>query len=183
MQKRLFATATVLAMTAVAGAQIATAPAPPAPTRRPPTLADVGMFIYPEGGQSPEQQAADAVACTRWAESQTGLELRAGTVDTAAAASAAEKEASDATKGTAVVGAAKGAVGGLAIGAIAGDAGKGAGIGAIAGLIGGRRARRHAKQQAAQQGAEHAQAQNQQALDAFKRAAGACLDGRGYSVK
>jgi hypothetical protein len=52
----------------------------------------------------------------------------------------------------------------------------------VAGAIGGRRARKRAEQQAAQQGAAQAQAQNQQALDTFKRAAGACLEGRGYTV-
>ena len=31
--------------------------------------------------------------------------------------------------------------------------------------------------------AQQAQARNQQALDAFKKAAGACLEGRGYTVK
>ena len=38
-------------------------------------------------------------------------------------------------------------------------------------------------QEAETQGAQQAQAKNQQAVDAFKRAAGVCLEGRGYSVK
>jgi hypothetical protein len=61
--------------------------------------------------------------------------------------------------------------------------GKRAAIGAVAGAMGGRRARRKAERQAAQQGAEQAQAQSQRTLDTFKRAAGMCLESRGYSVK
>lgn len=146
------------------------------------TLAGIGMFIYPAGGQSPEQQQKDEAACTQWAESQTGLTLQPGSVDTQAAAQAAEQQAADATRGAAVGGAARGAVAGVAIGAIAGDAGKGAAIGAVAGGIGGRRARRAATAQAGQAGAAQAQAQSDQAVGSFKQAAGACLSGRGYTV-
>jgi Glycine zipper len=183
MQKRLLATAAVVAWAAAATAQVAQPPPQSAPTPRPPTLAEIGMFVYPAQGQSPDQMAKDQGACTRWAESQTGLQLQAGSVDTQAAAKAAEKQAGEATEGAAVLGAAKGAAAGTAIGAIAGDTGKGAAIGAVAGAMGGVRARRHAKHEAGVQGAQKAQAQNQQALDTFKKAAGACLEGRGYSVK
>ncbi|MGH7675196.1 MAG: hypothetical protein ACREMV_07980, partial [Gemmatimonadales bacterium] len=65
---------------------------------------------------------------------------------------------------------------------IAGDAGTGAAIGA-AGAMGGRRAKQRVEAEAAQAGAQQAQAQNQQAVDTFKKAAGACLEGRGYAVK
>ena len=148
----------------------------------PPTLAQIGMYIYPANDQSPEQQKADEDACMQWAESQTGLTLQSGSVDTQAAAQAAEQQAADATQGAAVAGAAKGAVAGVAIGAIAGDAGKGAAIGAVGGALAGRRAKKHAEAQAAQQGAAQAQAQSDQALETFKKAAGACLEGRGYTV-
>lgn len=147
------------------------------------SLEQIGMFIYPAGGQSAEQQKADEAACTEWAEAQTGLQLQAGSVDTQAAAAAAQQQTAEATRGAAVGGAARGAVAGVAIGAIAGDAGTGAAIGAVAGAIGGRRARKHAEAQAAQAGAAQAQAQSDAALDEFKRAAGACLKGRGYSVQ
>ncbi len=148
-----------------------------------PTLAQIGMLIYPAQDQSPEQQQSDETACTQWAEAQTGLKLQAGTVNTDSAAQAAQQQASEATQGAAVRGAARGAVAGVAIGAIAGDAGTGAAIGAAAGAIGGRRARRHAEQQAAQQGAAQAEAQSQQAIETFKNAAAVCLEGRGYTVR
>ena len=167
------------AATALAAQVVATAPPaqPPAPT-----LKQIGMIIYPAKAQTPDQQRADEAACTTWAETQTGLTLHAGSVNADSAAKASGEQVAQATEGAAVAGAARGAVAGVAIGAIAGDAGTGAAIGAVAGAIGGRRARRHATEQAEAAGAQQAQAQNQQALDTFKRAAGACLSGRGYTV-
>jgi hypothetical protein len=147
------------------------------------SLSDIGMFIYPAEGQSPEQQAADEAACTQWAETQTGLVLQGGAVDTQAAADAARQQTADATEGAAVAGAARGAVAGVAIGAIAGDAGTGAAIGAVAGGIGGRRAKKSAEAQASQAGAAQAQEQADDAVAEFARAAGVCLEGRGYTVQ
>ena len=159
-------------------AQVAsTAPPPPKPT-----LKQLGMMIYPASGQTPEQQALDEEACYTWAESQTGIYLTAGPVDTEAAAAAAQDQAARATQGAAVGGAARGAVAGVAIGAIAGDAGKGAAIGAAAGAMGGMRARRGAVAKAGAQGAQQAEAENQQVIDQFKKAAGVCLTGRGYTA-
>lgn len=147
------------------------------------TLEGIGMFIYPAGGQTPEQQQADEAACTDWAEAQTGLSIQAGAVDTQAAAAAAEDQVADATTGAAVGGAARGAVAGVAIGAIAGDAGTGAAIGAVAGGIGGRRAKKHAEAQASYAGAEQAEQGNSAAIESFTKAAGVCLEGRGYTVQ
>jgi hypothetical protein len=177
MFNALSAAALVIGVSSQAAAQVATAPQQEeAPA---PTLAQIGMIIYPAGGQSPEQQKADEDACTEWAEAQTGLRLQAGTVNTD---SAAQQQAAAATQGAAVAGAARGAVAGVTIGAIAGDAGTGAAVGAVAGAMRGRRARRTVEAQAAQQGAAQAEARNQEAIDTFKRAVGACLEGRGYTV-
>jgi len=185
MFKTMLVAVAVIAVTSYAAAQVATTPEeePPAPT-----LAQIGMVIYPAGGQSPEQQKADEAACTQWAEAQTGLKLQGlklqvGEVNTDSAAQAAQQQASEATQGAAVRGAARGALAGAAVGAIAGDAGTGAAVGAAAGAMGGRRARKRAEAQAAQQGAEQAEAQNQQAVDTFKNAAAVCLEGRGYTVR
>jgi hypothetical protein len=41
----------------------------------------------------------------------------------------------------------------------------------------------HAKKEAGQQGAQQAVQANQQGVDQFKKAASACLEGRGYSVR
>lgn len=179
MYKIVMTAVLVLMFVSPAGAQVATQGG----TESTVTLAGIGMFVYPASDQTAEQQAADEAACTDWAEAQTGLTIQAGAVDTQAAAAAAEQQADDATQGAAVRGAARGALGGAAIGAIAGDAGKGAAIGAVAGGIRGHRARRHVEAQAAYAGAAQAEAQNQEAIDAFKKAASVCLEGRGYTVQ
>ena len=59
---------------------------------------------------------------------------------------------------------------------------EGAAIGAVAGSVGGVRSRTKAKQEAGEKGAQQAVQANQQAVDQFKKAAGACLEARGYSV-
>lgn len=154
-----------------------------APKVEPPpkvTFAQIGLFIYPAKNQSPDQQKKDEDACYQWAEANTGLTLVPGKVDAEAAGKAAAK---DAGQGKVVGGAAVGAVTGTAIGAIAGDAGKGAAIGAVAGSVGGVRGRVKAKQAAGQSGAQQAVQANQQAVETFKKAAGACLEARGYSVR
>ena len=161
-------------------AQVATQPPPPA---RQPSLAEIGLFVYPARNQPPEQQAQDESACFYWAETQTGLTIQAGKVDTEAAAKAGAKAGSQRAEGAVVGGAAVGAVTGTAIGAIAGSAGKGAAIGAVAGAMGGIGARQRAKEQGAQAGVAQATQANQANVDAFKKAAAACLEGRGYTVK
>jgi hypothetical protein len=178
MNKYLITVLLLLGAASQAGAQVATQGGSSTVT-----LSGIGLVIYPAGGQAPEQQQADEAACTDWAEAQTGLSIQAGSVDTEAAAAAAESQAADATTGAAVGGAARGAVGGAAIGAIAGDAGTGAAIGAVAGGIGGRRAKKGAEAQAGYAGAEAAVEQNAAAIDQFKKAAGVCLEGRGYTVQ
>jgi hypothetical protein len=176
MVRRLAVLAGLLAAVP-AFAQVATPKtAPPAKL----TFAQIGLFIYPAKEQTPDQQKKDEDACYEWAEANTGLTLVAGKVDAAAAGKAAAK---DAGEGRVVGGAAAGAATGLAIGAIAGDAGKGAAIGAVAGSVGGVRARVQAQQAAGQKGAQQAVQANQQAVDQFKKAAGACLEARGYSVR
>jgi hypothetical protein len=165
----------------VSGQGVSTVPAA-APAAQP-TLVQAGLFVYPAKGQTKEQQAQDEEACVQWAQTQTGIALTTAPANTDSAAKAAQQKTAEATQGAAVAGAARGAAGGLAIGAIAGDPGEGAAIGAVAGAIGGRRAKKQAEAQAAQQGAKQAQAQNQQSVETFKKAAGACMEGRGYTVK
>ncbi len=179
MIKYVLTVALLLGAVSQAGAQVATQGGGSSTV----TLAGIGMYIYAANDQTPEQQQADEAACTEWAEAQTGLTIQAGSVDTEAAAAAAEQQAADATQGAAVGGAARGAAAGVAIGAIAGDAGTGAAIGAVAGGIGGRRAKKSAEAQAGSAGAAQAEEQNQAALDSFKKAAGVCLEGRGYTVQ
>jgi hypothetical protein len=131
------------------------------------------LYIYPNKGQSPEQQSRDRYDCHTWAVQQTGFD------PTKAQASAPPPPP---PKGGVFKGGARGAAVGAVGGAIAGDAGTGAAIGAsTGGLIGGMKQRGQAKQQ--QQAQANQAAQQQSALAAYNRALSACLSGRGYTVK
>jgi hypothetical protein len=138
------------------------------------------IFIYPTKGQSPDQQNRDRYDCHTWAVQQTGFD------PTKPQTAQPAPPPQQAPQGGVVRGAARGAAVGAVGGAIAGDAGKGAAIGAATGgLIGGMR-RRDQQAQTAQ--AQHQYGQQQQAAlaqgqTAYNRALGACLEGRGYTVK
>jgi hypothetical protein len=137
-------------------------------------------IIYPNKGQSAEQQEKDKFDCYNWAKGQTGFDPMQ--VPTATAPPPGQQ----APQSNAVRGAAGGALAGVAVGAIAGDAGKGAAIGAASGaLIGGMRRRdQQQQQQNAQQQWEQEQTANYaNQRNNYNRAYGACLEGRGYTVK
>lgn len=138
------------------------------------TAAAQQPVVYPAKGQSAQQQSQDEGQCYAWAKQSTGI-------DPAVVASSPPPQQTGTAVGGGqrVGGAARGAAGGAAVGAIAGDAGKGAAAGAVVGtMAGGRRAR---QQQAAQN--QQAQAQQQGAIQTYYRAYGACMEGRGYTIK
>jgi len=129
--------------------------------------------VYPAKGQSAAQQQRDDGECYGWARGNTGID------PAAVAAQPAPASGPAVGGGERVRGAARGALGGAAIGAIAGNTGKGAAIGAVSGtMVGGHRARQ--SQTAQQQGAQQAK---QDQINTFYRAYGACMEGRGYTVK
>ena len=133
-------------------------------------------IIYPAKGQSAEQQQKDKGECYAWAQQQTGVD------PVALAEHSASAPPPSGPQGERVRGAARGAAGGAAIGAIAGDAGKGAAVGAVAGtMAGGARQRRKGQAEAQQQ--QQSQQQTQQALASYNSAFGACMEGRGYTIK
>jgi hypothetical protein len=139
----------------------------------PATLAQQPV-VYPARGQSASTQSRDESDCRVWAKKSTGI-------DPAALASAPVPQETGAATGGGerARGATRGAVGGLAVGAIAGDAGQGAAIGAVVGtMAGGRQARRN---QAARN--DQAQADRQQTMTTYYRAYGACMEGRGYTIR
>jgi len=159
----------------------------------------IGMFAYPKNGQNSDQQLKDENQCYGSAKQQSGVDPQAPPPPTKSAdQKAAEQQAAAANapqaKGGRVRGAARGAAAGAGLGAIAGDAGTGAAVGAAAGTMRGaskqRQANAASKQQAAANTAAQQQQQEQQAnaahtqdIDTFKRAFGACMDARSYSVK
>jgi OmpA family protein len=121
-----------------------------------------GPYVYPQKGQSPDQQKRDSYECYDWAKKQSGVDPGQPPPPAPPGQHA----------GGTVRGAGRGAAGGAAIGAIAGDAGKGAAAGAVVGGVRGRRQSKAASQQ--QQAATQ---------DSYNRAFAACMDGRGYSVR
>ena len=122
------------------------------------------MYAYPDKGQSAKQQQRDKRECQEWATEQTGVDP---------SKSPTARRNLGGVAGGAAVGAARGAAGG--------EAGEGAARGAVRGrLLSAIRRRREERQQ--DSGAEGGQPQ-QGTREDYDRAYGACLTGRGYSVK
>lgn len=132
------------------------------------------MFVYPKKGQSPQQQQRDQGECHGWAVQQSGFNP--------ASANLAPAQSAAPQRGGILRGAAGGAALGAVGGAIGGNAGKGAAIGAgVGALFGGMRRRGQARQQ--QQMQQQQQAAIQQQQSNYRRALGACLQARGYTVQ
>ena len=138
------------------------------------------VFVYPANGQSPEQTDRDRYECHVWAVQQTGVDpSRAG-------ASAYERvivqPANPPGAGTVA-----GAIGGAILGSIiAGPRNAGAGlvIGGATGAIVGSAADANSRAQVQQTQAQFNQsaADGRARGDSYRRAIGACLEGRGYTV-
>ena len=120
------------------------------------------LYIYPQKGQSKDQQAKDESECRTWAKEQSGVNPDVPPTPAQLGSHA---------RGTAG-GAARGAAVGAAVGAIGGNAGKGAAAGAVVGGVAGRRGSRRSMQ-----------AEQAGATDSFQRAFAACMEARGYTVK
>jgi hypothetical protein len=128
------------------------------------------QYAFPAKGQSPDQQKKDEAACNSWAIDQTKY-------DPANPPPPPQVQQAPVTgSGARARGAAAGAIIG---GATGGDAGDSAVAGAVAGGVVQRNRNRQA---AAQQ--QQAAAQNDQAGQAaYMKARGACMEGKGYTVK
>jgi hypothetical protein len=150
------------------------------------------LIIYPAKGQTPQQMEKDKSECYLWAKDQTGFDPMQALSTTPPPTQVVQQPA-QAPQGGIVRGAARGAAVGAVVGSIKGDAGEGAAAGAAAGgMIGGMRRRDQKQQQAATQDQMQQQQQQQEQAQAteleqkkasFNRAYGACLEGRGYTVK
>ncbi len=144
---------------------------PPPPPQR--------VYVYPANGQSPEQTERDRYECHVWAVQQTGVDPSR---DSNAYARVIVQPANPPGSGTAA-----GAVGGAILGAlIAGPRNAGAGllIGGATGAVVGSAADANAQAQAQQTQAQINQsaAAGRARADSYRRAIGACLTGRGYTV-
>ena len=157
-----------------------------------PALAAAQPYIYPNMGQTPQQQESDKGQCYMWAVQQTGFDPANPQVAMAPPPQPSQQQP-QAPQGGLFRGAAGGAALGAVGGAIGGDAGKGAAIGAgVGALFGGMRRMRweeqqqqQMQQQQQQQQSYAAQQQNAMAQGRanYERAFGACMAGRGYTVR
>ena len=130
-------------------------------------------MIYPQKGQSPQQQQQDQGECHVWAMQQSGYNP---------SAPGAPPPPPPPQGGGAVGGAARGAAVGAVGGAIGGNAGKGAAIGAATGAVfGTMRRNRENQQYQAQVSSQQQQTAGLQAN--YNRALAACMSGRGYTVQ
>jgi hypothetical protein len=137
------------------------------------------VFVYPANGQTPEQTERDRYECHVWAVEQTG-------VDPSRANAGYERVVVQPANPPGASTAA-GAIGGAIIGSIiAGpyNAGAGALVGGATGAIVGSAADASAQQQAqhTQQQLNQSAAAGRARADSYRRAIGACLQGRGYTV-
>jgi hypothetical protein len=138
------------------------------------------VFVYPSNGQTPEQTDRDRYECHLWAVQQTGVDP--SRADANPYERVVVQPANPPGSGTAV-----GAIGGAILGAlIAGprDAGAGLLIGGATGAIVGSAADASAQQQAhmTQQQINQSAAAGRARADSYRRALGACLQGRGYTI-
>lgn len=154
--------------------------APPPRTVAVPVPPPQRVFVYPSNGQSPQQTDRDRYECHVWAVQQTGVD------PSRPEASAYERVVVQPAPPPGAATAA-GAVSGAILGSlIAGghDSGAGFVLGAASGAIVGSAVDANAQAQAHQTQAQinQAAAAGRARADAYRRALGACLQGRGYTV-
>jgi hypothetical protein len=153
----------------------------------PPDKPDTDVYAYPLDNQTPDQQERDRYECNNWAVRQSGFDPSGPNVpphDRYRVVAVGPPPGSGTAFG-AITGAILGAV-------IAGPRNAGAGLvvgGVAGGLVGtaAEQQQRAAADAQAQQIVDARSAQQMAVIDAraanYRRALGACFEGRGYSVK
>jgi predicted lipid-binding transport protein (Tim44 family) len=154
--------------------------APPPRTVAVPAPPPQRVFVYPANGQSAEQTERDRYECHLWAVQQTGVDP--SRADANAYERVVVQPANPPGSGTVT-----GLIGGAIIGSILGgprNAGAGAIIGGATGAAIGSASDANAQAQAhmTQQQINQAAAAGRARADSYRRAIGACLQGRGYTV-
>jgi hypothetical protein len=183
MKYRITLVLAALAGTLLVGGCVETPTAPPPPPPPPPMAPppNVTVYAYPIQGQSPEQQDRDHYECSSWATQQSGFSPSTPGVPVQARVVPAPSRPPG--TGTAV-----GAVTGAILGAAISNPWQSA-TGALAGAIVGGAIGSAADASDAQQTRtvyvtdQRAVALQQSQANNYRRALGACLDARGYSVK
>jgi hypothetical protein len=182
--RRVLRRSTVLAAGLALAACVAPPPPRPVMVAPPPPPRPQKIFVYPSNGQTAEQTDRDRYECHVWAVQQTGVDP--SRPDAPPYERVVVQPAAPPGTGTAV-----GAIGGAILGSIiAGPRNAGAGLvlgaatGAIVGTAADESAQAQAQQinQASAAQAAQAAAAGRARADAYRRALGACLQGRGYTV-
>jgi hypothetical protein len=166
----MLAAGLVLAACVTPPPRVVAVPAPPPPQPQ-------KLFVYPNNGQSPEQTERDRYECHNWAVQQTGVDP--SRPDAPPYERVVVQPANPPGSGTAILGS-----------ILAGPRNAGAGLvlGAATGAIVGSAADANAQAQARQAQAQINQetaaqiAAERARADSYRRALGACLQGRGYTV-
>lgn len=139
-------------------------------------IVQADLYVYPQKEQSAEQTDKDKHECYGWAKENTGFDPMAAPKASTPAPKVEEK------RGGALKGAAAGAVAGKVLGSSSKTTKRSAAAGTVVG--GGRQAKQNNQQQQAKKDWEQKEASNYAAKrNEYNRAYGACLEGRGYSVK
>jgi hypothetical protein len=174
------ATRLVLPAAAMIGLAACVVAPPPPRTVAVPAPPPQRVFVYPANGQSAEQTDRDRYECHLWAVQQTGVDP--SRADANPYERVVVQPANPPGSGTAA-----GAIGGAILGAlIAGPRNAGAGLvlGGATGAIVGSAADANAQDQArmTQQQINQGAAAGRARADSYRRALGACLQGRGYTI-
>jgi hypothetical protein len=175
--------AAVALVTALAGCVEAPPPRPvyEAPPPAPPPVAQV--YAYPLHGQTAEQQDRDRYECSSWATQQTGFDPSAPGVPPHDRVQVVSAGGPPPGTNTAI-----GAVAGAILGAVIAPRWQAAPAALAGAVVGGAigstadAANAQATRQVVVTDRRAVAAQEQQAAN-YRRAIGACLDARGYSVK
>jgi hypothetical protein len=168
------------ATVAAAAVLLAACVTPPPRTYAVPAPPPQRIFVYPANGQTQEQTERDRYECHLWAVQETGVDP--SRADAGAYERVVVQPANPPGAGTVA-----GAIGGAIIGSIIGgprNAGAGALIGGATGAVVGSASDAGAQAQAQQTQRQYNQsaAAGRARGDSYRRAIGACLQGRGYTV-
>jgi hypothetical protein len=190
IRRSVFGGAALTAVVALlAGCVTAPPPRPPPPPMAAAPPPNVDVYAYPLHGQPPEQQDRDHYECSQWATQQTGFDPSAPGVPPHERVHVVSAGPPPGTN--TAIGAVAGAILGAAIAprwqaapaALAGAVVGGA-VGSTADAANAQTNMANAQAARAQSASDRqaAAAQEQKAAN-YRRALGACLDARGYSVR
>ena len=149
--------------------------------------ADMGVYAFPQKGQTQEQQTQDESKCTQWAQQKTGLNPAVLQYKQQEAMAKQQQVTQEANKPEVGRNLGRAALTGAALGGINQGMDDGAGKGAVMGLtVGASKARANSIEQKKQGAVNAAQAQSQSVqaeTETYLRAYCACMEGQGYSVR